>query len=143
TRSTEGMRAFMMNCPVGEDVFNEGPTIIESEEFGAQLFSKEAGTFCPSGTMTNQIAIRLNTFPGAEVICHRESHVYNYEGGRIAVNSLSSVRLLEGDRGRIKASQLLDAVNPDDIHKPVSSLVCVEDTSNRGGGCCYELEELE
>ncbi len=133
----------MMQARLGDDVFEEDPGIIELEEYGAQLFGKEAAIFCPSGTMTNQIAIRLHTFIGAEVICHEDAHVYQYEGAGIAVNSGASVKLLKGNRGRITAEDVETGINPDDIHKGVTSLVCVEDTSNRGGGCVYDVEELK
>ena len=142
TRPTAEMKEAMMQAELGDDVFEEDPTVMALESKAASLFGKEAGIFCPSGTMTNQIAIRLHTFPGAEVICHEDSHVYNYEGGGIAVNSLSSVKLLRGNRGRLRAEDIGAAINPDDVHKPVSSLVCVEDTSNRGGGCYYDLNAL-
>ncbi|NQV01832.1 MAG: threonine aldolase, partial [Bacteroidia bacterium] len=101
------------------------------------------GLFCPSGTMTNQIAIKVHTQPGDEVICDASSHVYKYEGGGIAFNSGSSVRLIQGDRGRITADQVAININPDDIHHPVSSLVVAENTSNRGGGSCYDVTELK
>ena len=110
----------------------------------AAMFGKEAGLFCPSGTMTNQIAIKCHTRPGDEVICDESSHVYQYEGGGIAVNSGASVKLLTGDRGRITAEQVLSAINPaDDDHKARTRLVCLENTSNRGGGSCYDIEEIK
>ena len=104
---------------------------------------KEAALFCPSGTMTNQIAIKVHTRPGDEVICDENAHVYRYEGGGIAFNSGSSVKLIKGDRGRITAEQVLACINPDDVHAPRTSLVVAENTSNRGGGSCYKFEELE
>jgi threonine aldolase len=124
-------------------VFGEDPTINELEAKAAAMFGMEAGLFCPSGTMTNQIGIKMHTQPGDEVICDFLSHVYQYEGGGIAFNSGASVRLLTGDRGRINAQQVKEAINPDDVHKPHSSLVVLENTSNRGGGSCYELAEIE
>jgi threonine aldolase len=102
----------------------------------------EAALFCPSGTMTNQIAIKCHTQPGDEVICDQVSHVYIYEGGGIALNSSCSIRPIAGDRGRITAQQVIDSINPDDIHKPPSTLVSIENTANRGGGSCYEFKEL-
>lgn len=143
TQPTAGMLAAMLAAPVGDDVFGEDPTVNQLERHLADMFGMEAGLFCPSGTMTNQIAIKAHTQPGDEVICDELSHVYQYEGGGIAVNSLCSVRLLQGDRGRIKAQQVAAAINPDDVHKPVSRLVVLENTSNRGGGACYQFSDIE
>lgn len=143
TRPTPGMLKAMMAAPVGDDVFGEDPSINELENRAAALFGMEAGIFCPSGTMTNQIAIKCHTQPGDEVICDESAHVYQYEGGGIAFNSGASVRLLQGDRGRITASQVKTAINPDDPHRAHTSLVCLENTSNRGGGSCYAWEEVK
>ncbi|MFZ6023296.1 MAG: low-specificity L-threonine aldolase [Bacteroidota bacterium] len=143
TRPTPGMLQAMLAAPVGDDVFNEDPTVNQLEKLAASLFGKEAALFCPSGTMTNQIAIKCHTQPGDEVICDHLSHVYQYEGGGIAFNSGCSVRLLEGDRGRITAEQVLSAINPDDVHKPVSTLVSLENTANRGGGSCYHFSDIQ
>jgi threonine aldolase len=142
TKPSREMLDAMYIAPLGDDVFEEDPTVMALEEKAATLFGKEAGIFCPSGTMTNQIAIRLHTQPGNEVICDKLSHIYNYEGGGIAVNSLSSVKLLEGDGGRFTASDVLQSIQPDDIHAPITSLVSIENTSNKGGGCCYDLNEI-
>lgn len=142
TRPTPGMLQAMFAAPVGDDVFNEDPTVNQLEKLSASLFGKEAALFCPSGTMTNQIAIKCHTQPGDEVICDHLSHVYQYEGGGIAFNSGCSVRLLQGDRGRITAEQVLSAINPDDVHKPVSTLVSLENTANRGGGSCYDFKDI-
>lgn len=143
TRPTPAMLQAMFAAPVGDDVFNEDPTVNQLEKISAALFGKEAALFCPSGTMTNQIAIKCHTQPGDEVICDHLSHVYQYEGGGIAFNSGCSVRLLHGDRGRITAEQVLSAINPDDVHKPVSTLVSLENTANRGGGSCYHFNDIE
>lgn len=143
TQPTPGMLAAMMAAPVGDDVFGEDPTVNQLERQVAEMFGMEAGLFCPSGTMTNQIAIKAHTQPGDEVICDELSHVYQYEGGGIAFNSLCSVRLLQGDRGRISSQQVAAAINPDDVHKPVSRLVVLENTSNRGGGACYQFSDIE
>ncbi len=142
TRPTPGMLQAMFAAPVGDDVFNEDPTVNQLEKLSASLFGKEAALFCPSGTMTNQIAIKCHTQPGDEVICDHLSHVYQYEGGGIAFNSGCSVRLLQGDRGRITAEQVVAAINPDDVHKPVSTLVSLENTANRGGGSCYNFQDI-
>jgi threonine aldolase len=109
----------------------------------AAMFGMEAALFCPSGTMTNQIAIKCHTQPGDEVICDESSHVYQYEGGGIAFNSGASVKLLPGNLGRITAEQVKNAIQPDDNHRPHSSLVALENTSNRGGGSCYDFEEIK
>lgn len=132
----------MMKAPVGDDVFGEDPSINELEHKASQIFGMEAALFCPSGTMTNQIAIKCHTQPGDEVIVDENAHVYQYEGGGIAFNSGASVRLLAGDRGRITAEAIGAAINPDDVHKARTSLVCLENTSNRGGGSCYAIEDI-
>jgi threonine aldolase len=133
----------MMKAPVGDDVFGEDPTINELERLSAALFGMEAGLFCPSGTMTNQIAIKCHTQPGDEVICDTTAHIYQYEGGGIAFNSGASVKLINGANGRITAEQVALGINDDDVHKARTSLVCLENTSNRGGGSCYELNEIQ
>jgi threonine aldolase len=143
TKPGPGMMEAMMNAKVGDDVFGEDPSINELESLAADLFSMEAALFCPSGTMTNQIAIKCHTQPGDEVICDESAHVYQYEGGGIAFNSNASVKLLQGDRGRITADQVLLGINPEDNHKAHTSLVCLENTSNRGGGSCYDFEEIK
>jgi threonine aldolase len=142
TRPTAAMLQAMMQAQVGDDVFGEDPSINELEAMTASLFGMEAALFCPSGTMSNQIAIKCHTRPGDEVICEKNSHVYIYEGGGIAFNSGSQVRPVEGDRGRIEAEQVAKAINPDDVHKARTSLVCLENTSNRGGGSCYDPQEI-
>lgn len=143
TKPTPGMLEAMILARVGDDVFEEDPTVIELESKLAALFGFQAALFCPSGTMSNQIAIKCHTEPGNEVICDYLSHVYQYEAGGIAFHSGCQVKTIHGDRGRINAKQVADAINPDDIHKPISSLVCVENTANRGGGSCYELTDLK
>lgn len=142
TKPTPAMLEAMMKAPVGDDVFGEDPSINELEALGAELFGMEAAIFCPSGTMTNQIAIKCHTQPGDDVICDTTAHVYQYEGGGIAFNAGASVRLLAGDRGRLTATQVIEGINADDVHKPHTSLVCLENTSNRGGGSCYEMSEM-
>ena len=143
TLPTPAMLAYMQAAPVGDDVFGEDPSINALEAKTATLFGMEAGLFCPSGTMTNQLAIKTHTQAGDEVICEELSHIYQYEGGGIASNSGSSVKLLRGDRGRITADQVLAAINPEDVHKPISRLVSLENTCNRGGGACYEFSAIE
>ncbi len=144
TKPTAAMKQAMFEAEVGDDVFQEDPTIIALENKVANYFGMESGIFCPSGTMTNQIAIRLHTLPQSEVICDEKSHIYLYEGGGIAYNSLSSVRLLKGDRGRITAQMVEENINDSaDIHAAVTSLVSLENTMNKGGGCFYHFEEIE
>ena len=143
TRPTSAMLEAMMTARVGDDVFGEDPSINALEAMAARLFGMEAALYCPSGTMSNQIAIKCHTQPGDEVICEKSAHVYVYEGGGIAFNSGSQVRTLEGDRGRIDAGMVSTAINPDDVHRARTSLVALENTSNRGGGSCYELEEIK
>ncbi|HET6721385.1 MAG TPA: GntG family PLP-dependent aldolase [Chitinophagaceae bacterium] len=142
TKPTPGMLKAMMRAKVGDDVFGEDPSINELEKMSAEMFGMESGLFCPSGTMTNQIAIKCHTQSGDEVICDESAHVYQYEAGGIAFNSSASVKLLYGDRGRINAAQVKMAINPDDNHKARTSVVCLENTSNRGGGSCYDFEEI-
>jgi len=137
------MLAYMQAAPVGDDVFGEDPSINALEAKTAGLFGMEAGLFCPSGTMTNQLAIKTHTQAGDEVICEELSHIYQYEGGGIASNSGASVKLLRGNRGRITAEQVLAAIHPEDVHKPISKLVSLENTCNRGGGACYDFSEIE
>ncbi len=143
TKPTPGMLRAMFNAEVGDDVWGEDPSMNALEEKAAAMFGHEAAIFCPSGIMTNQLAIKVHTVPGDEVICDRLSHIYNYEGGGIALNSGASVRLLYGDRGRFTAKDVLANINPDDVHYPRTSLVSVENTVNKGGGSVWDWNELE
>lgn len=133
----------MFKAPVGDDVFGEDPTVNQLEDISSRLFGMEAALFCPSGTMTNQIAIKCHTVPGEEVICDKMSHVYIYEGGGIAFNSGCQVKAVSGDRGRITAEEVRELINPEDVHKSRTSLVSLENTANRGGGSCYEFAEIQ
>ena len=143
TRPTDAMKAAMHAAEVGDDVFAEDPSIRALEARCAELMGHEAALFCPSGTMTNQIAIQVHTRPGDEVVCDRLAHIYNYEGGGIARNAGASVRLLHGDRGRFSLNECLDNINPPDSHYARTTLVAVEDTCNKGGGSVWDLKELE
>jgi threonine aldolase len=144
TKPSAGMRDAMMSAEVGDDVFGEDPSVNRLEEMAAAMFGKEAAVFCSSGTQTNQIAIKCHTQPGDEVVCDADAHIYQYEGGGIGFNSGCSVKLLPGDFGRITARQVRENINnPGDYHKARTTLVCVENTSNRGGGSCYDFSELE
>ncbi|MFP5042442.1 threonine aldolase family protein [Parasediminibacterium sp. JCM 36343] len=142
TQPNPTMLDTMLHAKLGDDVFGEDPTVNELEAMAASMFGMEAGLFCPSGTMTNQIAIKVHTQPGDEVICDKLSHIYQYEGGGIAFNSGCSVHLIDGDRGRISAEQVKAAINDDADYKASSKLVSVENTTNRGGGSCYDFKEL-
>lgn len=142
TLPSESMREAMFQAPVGDDVFGEDPTVNELQRFAADYFGKEAALYCSSGTQTNQIAINVHVKPGGEVICHEESHIYKYEGGGIAKNSGASVRLLQGDRGRLTAAQIEPWIMPDDVHFPVTQLISLEDTANRGGGAVYNFDDI-
>lgn len=143
TRPTPAMLEAMMQAKVGDDVFGEDPTVQELEEKTARIFGMEVGLFCPSGTMTNQIAIRAQTQPQQEVICDRRSHIYLYEGGGLAYNSLVSVRLLNGNRGILSPEMVKENINPNDVHFPETSLVSLENTMNKGGGACYTLSQIK
>lgn len=142
TRPTPAMLEAMMLAKVGDDVFGEDDTVNDLEAFASELFGMEAGVFCVSGTMSNQIAIKCHTQPAEEVICEAQSHIYRYEGGGIAFNSGCQVKLIEGDRGRITADEIRAAINPEDVHKSPTRLVSLENTANRGGGSCYSIQEI-
>lgn len=142
TKPTPEMLQAMINAEVGDDVFGEDPTVNLLERKCADLFGMEGAVYCPSGTMTNQIGINVLSNPYEEVICYKGSHIYKYEGGGVAGNSGLSFRLLEGDRGKLNLQDILDNINPDDIHFPVSSIVALENTVNKGGGSYYTLKEL-
>lgn len=143
TQPTCAMKDAMFNAKVGDDVFDEDPSINQLQEKVASMFKMEAALFCPSGTMTNQIAIKVHTQPGDEIICHKHSHIYNYEGGGLAFNSACQTRLLEGNRGLLNPNDVNLNINPDDIHAAHTSLLSIENTSNKGGGSCYEIEPLK
>ncbi|MFC0183295.1 L-threonine aldolase [Pseudarcicella hirudinis] len=142
TKPTPGMLEAMFSAEVGDDVFGEDPTVNALEQKAAAIFGYEAGLFCTSGTMTNQIAINVHVRQGDEVICDELSHIYLYEGGGIMANSNASVKLLKGDKGRITAQAVQDNVAPDDIHACVSRLVSLENTMNKGGGSIYQFSEI-
>ena len=144
TKPSKEMLQAMFEAKVGDDVYGEDPTVNLLQTKAAAMFGMEAALFCSSGTQTNQIAINVHVQPGGEVICHQESHIYKYEGGGIARNSMASVKLLDGNRGRITSQQVIDSINNNqDIHLPLTQLVSIEDTSNRGGGAIYDFEEIK
>ncbi|MDO3626380.1 low specificity L-threonine aldolase [Mucilaginibacter sp. BT774] len=144
TKPTAGMLEAMWHAEVGDDVFGEDETVNALEEKAAKMFGMEAGLFCPSGTMTNQIAIKCFTQPMDELIADQTSHVYRYEGGGIAFNSAVSTRLLNGDRGRITAEMIGPEINSaENVHYPRTSLIVLENTVNKGGGSCYTIADIK
>ena len=144
TKPTEGMLKAMMNAKVGDDVFKGDPTVNLLQEKVADMFGMEDALFFPSGTMANQTAIKLHTQPGDKLFCDKWAHVYNYEGGGAAFNAGVSCKLIDGDRGMFTADQLRYAAEGrSDIHVPYSRLVCIENTTNKGGGACWDFEELK
>jgi len=142
TRPTPGMLDAMIAARVGDDVFGQDPTVNELEAYAAQLFNKEAALFCPSGTMTNQIAIKCHTQPLDEVICDNTSHVYQYETGGAAFHSGVTMNLLQGTNGKITAEQVAAAIKPEYDWLTQSRLVVIENTCNKGGGSIYRLNEV-
>ncbi|NRB73573.1 MAG: aminotransferase class I/II-fold pyridoxal phosphate-dependent enzyme [Verrucomicrobiales bacterium] len=143
TRPCPAMLEAMQSAEVGDAVFGDDPTVIELERFAAELFGLEGALFCPSGTMSNQIAIKSHTRPGDQMICDATAHVYVYEGGGAALHSGVSCRLLEGDGGRFTAGQVKAVINPDDQHYPRTRLVSIENTSNKGGGTVWDFAEIQ
>ncbi len=144
TRPTKEMLAAMMHAKVGDDVFGDDPTVNELQVKVATMFGMEAALFFPSGTMANQVAIKLHTQPGDKMYCDKYAHVYNFEGGGAAFNSGVTCSLLNGKRGMFTAMQLKQALtDKGNIHLPYSSLVCIENTTNKGGGACWDFEELK
>ena len=143
TVPSKEMKEVMFNAKVGDDVFGDDPTVNQLEKLGAEMFGMEAAIYCPSGTMTNQIAIKIHTNAPGEVISDDLSHIYKYEGGGIGFNSGLATKLIKGNSGRITAKQVEAAINPDDIHFPETQLVSLENTCNKGGGTIYELYEIK
>jgi len=144
TRPTPAMLQAMMTAKVGDDVFGADPTVIELQDKMSSLFGKEAALYFPSGTMANQTAIKIHTQPAEQMICDKWAHVFNFEAGGAAFNSGISCSLLDGDRGMFSADQVRSAINdPENYHIPITSLVAVENTTNKGGGACWDFEELQ
>lgn len=144
TRPTTGMLQAIMGAEVGDDVYKEDPTVNALEEKLAKMFGKEEALFFPTGSMANQAAIKLHTQPAEQLICDKWAHVFNYEGGGASFNSGVSCKLVDGHRGMITAQQVEENINPPDFyHSPLTSLVCLENTTNKGGGACYDLEEIK
>ncbi|GLB53821.1 threonine aldolase [Neptunitalea chrysea] len=143
TKPTPEMLKIMMDAKVGDDMYREDPTTIELEEKVASMFGMEAAMFFPSGTMANQTSIKLHTQPGDQLICDKDSHIYHYESGGVSFNSGVSCRLIDGDRGTITAAQVDTVINdPESFHSPMTTLVSLENTANRGGGTCYDFSEI-
>jgi threonine aldolase len=143
TRPSKGMYNAMITAQIGDDVFGEDPTVIALENKIARILGKESAIFVPSGTMANQIAVKANSTSPGELICEQNSHVYLYEGGGLAFNSGLSVKLLQGNRGRINKNDLLNAINPTTDYFPESQVLSLENTHNRGGGSIYSLDTVK
>lgn len=143
TQPSPEMKAVMLDAPLGDDVFGDDPSINELEAYASNLFGMEAAVFCPSGTMTNQIAIKVHSNAPGELICDELSHVYKYEGGGVGFNSGLATHLLKGEQGRLTAAQIEAAIQPDDPHFPETQLVSLENTCNKGGGTIYDIEEIK
>ncbi|OUR90726.1 threonine aldolase [Flavobacteriales bacterium 34_180_T64] len=143
TKPTQGMLDAMFSAEVGDDVFKEDPTVNALEERLAKLFGKPKALFFPSGSMANQTAVKLHTNYGEQVICDKYAHIYNYEAGGVSFNSGVSCKLIDGHRGMFTAEQVKEAINPQDFYYSQSSLVEVENTTNKGGGACWDFKELE
>ena len=137
------MLSAMMNAEVGDDVFAQDPTVNRLQDYAAELFGMEAALYCPSGTMTNQIALKVLTNAPGEVIMEQNSHTYKYEGGGLAFTSGCAAKLLPGDRGRLSAKQIALAINPEDDHLPISQAVSLENTCNKSGGSYYDFKEIK
>ena len=143
TKPSQEMLKYMMNCNVGDDVFKEDPTVNKLEKKVAKMFNMDKALFFPSGTMANQTAIKINTNPGDQLICSKTAHVYNYEGGGVSFNSGVSCKLIDKERGFFDAQDVLKSINPPDFyHSPRTGLVCIENTTNKGGGACWDMKDL-
>ncbi len=144
TKPTTGMLQAILNAQTGDDVYKEDPTANKLEQYLLELFGMDDALFFPTGSMANQAAIKLHTQPGEQLICDKWAHVYNYEGGGVSFNSGVSCKLIDGNNGMITAAQVEEAINPPDFyHSPLTSLVCIENTTNKGGGACYDMNEIK
>jgi threonine aldolase len=144
TKPTQGMLAAMMTANVGDDVYKEDPTVNALEQRIADMFGMDEALFFPTGTMANQTALKLHTNPGDQIICDKYAHIFNYEGGGASFNSGASCKLIDGHRGMFTAKEVEAAINPPDFyHSPLSRLVEIENTTNKGGGACWDFSELE
>lgn len=144
TKPTKGMLDAMLHAEVGDDVYKEDPSINALEERLAEMFGMDEALFFPTGSMANQAALKLHTNPGEQVICDKYAHIYNYEGGGASFNSGISCKLVDGHRGMFTAEQAEASINPPDFyHSPLTSLIAVENTTNKGGGACWNFKELQ
>ncbi|WP_299887760.1 low specificity L-threonine aldolase [uncultured Lacinutrix sp.] len=144
TKPTKEMLEAMLDAKVGDDVYKEDETVNKLEERLANMFGKSHALFFPSGTMANQAAIKLHTNPGDQLICDKYSHVFNYEGGGVSFNSGVSCKLIDGNRGMFSATDVIEAINPPDFyHSPLTTLVEIENTTNKGGGACWDFNEIK
>ncbi|WP_411767459.1 threonine aldolase family protein [Winogradskyella sp. A3E31] len=144
TKPTKGMLDAMLSADVGDDVYKEDPSVNALEEKLAEMFGMDQALFFPTGSMANQTALKLHTNPGEQVICDKYAHIYNYEGGGASFNSGISCKLIDGHRGMFTAQQAEAAINPPDFyHSPLTSLIEIENTTNKGGGACWDFEELK
>tara|TARA_Y100000991_G_scaffold210442_1_gene191730 strand:- start:349 stop:1368 length:1020 start_codon:yes stop_codon:yes gene_type:complete len=144
TKPSPGMIDAMSSARLGDDVYFEDPTVNQLQDRLAKMFGKDKALFFPTGTMANQAAIKLHTQPGEQVICDKYAHIYNYEGGGVSFNSGVSCKLIEGNRGMISSEQVINAINPPDFyHSPLTTLVALENTTNKGGGACWNFEEIK
>ena len=144
TKPSPGMIDAMSSARLGDDVYFEDPTVNQLQDRLAKMFGKDKALFFPTGTMANQAAIKLHTQPGVQVICDKYTHIYNYEGGCVSFNSGVSCKLIEGNRGMISSEQVITAINPPDFyHSPLTTLVALENTTNKGGGACWDFEEIK
>ncbi len=144
TKPTPGMLEAIMNAKTGDDVYKEDPSVNELERRFAEKFGMETALFFPTGSMSNQAAIKLHTQPGDQLICDKWAHVYNFEAGGAAFNSGVTCNLIDGHRGMITASGIEEGISPiSNYHTPSTTLVCLENTTNKGGGACYDFEEFK
>lgn len=144
TQPTPEMMQAITKAKVGDDVYKEDPSVNRLEESLADMFGMEEALFFPTGTMANQAAIKLHTQPGDQLIADKWAHVYNFEGGGASFNSGVSCKLIDGNRGMITADEVEENINPPDFyHSPITSLVCLENTTNKGGGACYDIGEIQ
>jgi threonine aldolase len=144
TKPTKGMLDAMLSAEVGDDVYKEDPSINALEKRLAKMFGVDEALFFPTGSMANQAALKLHTNPGEQVICDKYAHIYNYEGGGASFNSGISCKLIDGHRGMFTAKQAEEAINPPDFyHSPLTSLIAIENTTNKGGGACWDFDELK
>lgn len=143
TKPTPDMLRTMFEAEVGDDVFGEDPTVNALQQKAADMFGMEAALFCPSGTMTNQIAIAVHTSRLDEVICHEYSHIYQYETGGYAYNSGVGIKLLKGENGILNPKDVEASINDTQDWLAHSSLLVIENTSNKGGGSYYTIDDLK